>query len=298
MKKWVVTIGNFDGVHLGHQEILRVTRTQAQRAGADWGVFTFRPHPQIALRPELQLKLLQTYDEKIQILKEMGVPRVIEQPFSREFSTTSSERFFQDTLVKSLGATAIVVGYDFAFGKGRAGGLERLGELCAAAGVELTVVPALRLNGEAVSSSRIRRLLEAGDVETAAQLLGRCFYYQGVVIRGDSRGRKIGFPTLNLMPGEKLHLPNGVYATWTWINQKRYPSVTNIGVRPTFAKEGQPAPVIIETHVLDASGDWYGEPVRTEAVKKLRDEKKFSGVDELRTQIQKDIDQARQILGA
>lgn len=295
----VLTIGNFDGVHVGHQAIMKLTIEKARARKGEAIAFTFRPHPQIALRPEANIPLINTYDEKLELLSALDLDRIVEQPFSREFSTTTPEQFFHEMLHKRLGAEAIVVGYDFAFGRGREGSLEALGELCRQAGVELTVVPAMRVTvgdqAEVVSSSRIRQHLLAGEVDFAAQLMGRPFFYRGVVIRGEGRGRKIGFPTANLQLDQKLHLPNGVYATEAYYQGRKYASVTNIGVRPTFHADAS-AP-LIETHLIDTFADLYGGALEIRFVKRLRAEKKFSGVEELTAQISKDIEAARGILG-
>jgi riboflavin kinase / FMN adenylyltransferase len=297
----VVTIGNFDGVHLGHQEILRQTQEKARARGGVPVAYTFRPHPRIALNPEHSSKLILTYDEKLEILSELGMDVIVEEPFSREFSTTSPEKFFKEGLIERLGAQAIVVGYDFGFGQGRAGGLEALKKLSQASNVELTVVPPLMTStGSPISSSEVRRLLLAGKVDEAEAILGRSYFYRGVVIRGDQRGRKIGFPTANLSPGEKVVVEPGVYATWAVIGRGSKPlaSVTNVGVRPTFQKAGELPPIWVETHLLEQDVDLYGLELEVRFVKRLRNERKFSGVEELTSQIASDLGAARLILGA
>lgn len=302
----VVTIGNFDGVHVGHQAIMRLTMDKARAHGASGSAnsskkstsiaLTFRPHPQIALRPEVDVPLITTYDEKLELIAALGIDRVVEQPFSREFSTTSPEQFFNEILLRSLSAEVIVVGYDFAFGKGRQGSLEAMEGFCKKAGVELVVVPAMRVDvegsSEIVSSSRIRNHLGQGDVSGAKTLLGRPFFYRGVVIKGEGRGRKIGFPTANLQFDKKLLLPNGVYSTESWSGGRKYSSVTNIGVRPTFHTEA--VGPSIETHLIDATIDLYGGPLEVRFLKKLRDEKKFESVEKLTQQIARDVQSARE----
>jgi riboflavin kinase/FMN adenylyltransferase len=293
----VVTIGNFDGVHAGHRRIVELTLEKARARGGAAVAYTFRPHPQVALRPEANVPLLSTYDEKLELLQAAGLDVVIEEPFSREFSTTSAEEFFTDVLLRRIGAEAVVIGYDFAFGKGRQGHLEALSAFCKQTGVELTVVPPLRVDGEIVSSSRIRQHLGAGEVDVAAHLLGREFFYRGVVIRGDGRGRKIGFPTANLSMEhleQKLALPYGVYATRVVLEGETIDSVTNVGVRPTF----QGSPPLIETHLLDRDVDLYGRDLEVRFVRRLREEKKFQGIGELKAQIAEDVVQARRILKA
>jgi riboflavin kinase / FMN adenylyltransferase len=294
----VVTIGNFDGVHLGHRAIISLAIEKARARSGTAVAYTFRPHPQLALRPEAKVQLLTTYDEKLELLARTGIDAVVEQPFSREFSTTPPERFFSDVLVGKLGAEAIVVGYDFAFGKERAGHLAALESFSKAAGVELTVVPPQETGGEVVSSSRIRERLLAGDVESAARLLGRQFSYRGVVVRGDGRGRQLGYPTANLRPAEKLSLPYGVYATWAVPegSEEPLPSVTSIGVRPTFQRGEQSLPELVECHLLDGGHDLYGRQLEVRFTRRLREERRFPGVAELKAQIAADIEAVRRAL--
>ncbi len=297
LERPVVMIGNFDGVHLGHQKILSVAKEQARSRSGTLVAYTFRPHPRVALRPEAEIPLLLTYDEKLELLGQMGVDVVIDEPFSREFSTTTAERFFSDVILTQLNAVSIVVGYDFAFGKEREGHLDALASLCERAAVNLTVVEPQRLGDEVVSSSRIRKHLLAGDVAAAARLLGREFFYRGVVIKGEARGRKIGFPTANLRLENKIALPNGVYATWAVLGDRRFNSVTNVGTRPTFVEAtGSELPVLIETHLLDQSLDLYGNTLEVRFVDRLRDERKFDSVEALTAQIAQDVIAARRIL--
>ncbi|MGZ3699663.1 MAG: bifunctional riboflavin kinase/FAD synthetase, partial [Bdellovibrionota bacterium] len=296
----VVTIGNFDGVHLGHQKIIELAVSKARSLHGTCVAYTFRPHPQVALRPGANVQLLSTYDEKLDLMAGLGVDVTIEEPFSREFSTTHPEQFFKEILLRELSARAIVVGYDFAFGKEREGHLDTLRTLCAEAGVELTVVQPQRQGEDVVSSSRIRQYLLSGDVADAARLLGREFFYRGVVVRGEGRGRKIGFPTANLKLENKLALPYGVYATWAVVREAGAPvsagtrvaSVTNVGVRPTFRGDGPELPALVETHLLNMEQDLYGKTLDVRFVKRLREERKFSGIAELKSQIAKDAAEA------
>jgi riboflavin kinase/FMN adenylyltransferase len=293
-----VAIGNFDGVHRGHQAILACAQEEARALGGEAVVYTFRPHPRLALRPESEVPLLLTYDEKLGLIAASGIRCVVEEPFSREFSTQAPERFFTDALIGRLGARVIVVGHDFAFGKERGGDLDSLARLCREHGVQLRVLPPERDGDEPISSSRIRRDLLAGRMEDAARLLGRPFFYRGTVIRGEGRGRKLGFPTANLRLESKLALSYGVYATWAVTPDGiAHPSVTNVGVRPTFADlAGLPA--LIETHLLDGALDLYGTTLEVRFVARLREERKFAGVDALKEQIARDGILARERLGA
>jgi riboflavin kinase/FMN adenylyltransferase len=244
------------------------------------------------------VQLLTTYDEKLELLAAQGLDAVIEEPFSREFSTVAPHEFFTDVILRRLSAQAIVVGYDFAFGKERAGTLQALEEFCKGAGVELTVVPPQRADTEVVSSSRIRQHLKTGEVEAASALLGREFFYRGVVVKGEGRGRKIGFPTANLKLENKLALPYGVYATWAVLDGKRMPSVTNIGVRPTFQGAGPELPALVETHLLGQTIDLYGKELEVRFVCRLREERKFPGIEALKAQIAQDAGEAAHILAA
>jgi riboflavin kinase/FMN adenylyltransferase len=233
---------------------------------------------------------------------QLGLDAVIEEPFSRKFSTVEPQEFFTEVVLRAVGAESIVVGYDFAFGKGRTGHLTALEAFCKGAGVELEVVTPQRVDHEIASSSKIRQHLMAGDIPAASHLLGRDFFYRGVVIKGDGRGRTIGFPTANLKIDDKLALPYGVYATRAVITgpggSTVHNSVTNVGVRPTFKPGPGELHALVETHLLDFSRDLYGTTLEVRFVAKLRDERKFAGVDELKAQIARDVIQARGLLGA
>lgn len=296
LKNPVVTIGNFDGVHLGHQAIMALVKDRAKACGGTSVVYTFRPHPQIALNPEKNLSLLCTYDEKIELLEKLDIDAVIEEPFSRDFSIRSPELFFDEAIIQKIRPVELIVGYDFGFGKGRSGGIETLKKLCERNSVRFEVVPPFEKNGKAISSSRIRELLSKNDLKAASELLGHPFSYKGLVLRGDGRGRNIGVPTANLhLIDNKMALPFGVYATWSCFAGKKFASVTNIGVRPTF--ESHSDSVRIETHILDYAGDLYGRLFEVQFVEYLRPERKFSGISALTEQISKDILKARQVLG-
>ncbi len=300
----VVTIGNFDGVHIGHQEILKKTVAKAKGIGGVSVAYTFRPHPRLALKPDHGIDLLTTYDEKLAILSSLGLDVVIEEPFSREFSTIDPAEFIRDYLVTRLNAAAITVGYDFGFGRGREGHLELLQKLCEENQIDLTVVQPFRLEHGVVSSSRVRQLLLSGEIEPASTLLGRHFAYSGIVVKGDGRGRTLGFPTANLECDPKLMLPYGVYAAWVDAGEGSsmwsYPSVANIGVRPTF-KATHPSGVSlvqVEAHLIDQTIDLYGTRLKLRFVKRLRGEQKFDSVKALTSQIERDIEHARQVLAS
>lgn len=291
----VLTIGNFDGLHLGHRQIIESVITKAKSIAGTSVVYTFRPHPQEILGPNNQIDLINTYDEKLMLLSQMGVDIVIEQPFNREFSSTSAENFLRDIIVKKLCPKAIHVGYDFGFGKDRAGSLEVLTKLCKEEDVDLVICKPVKIGDSICSSTRVRECLRSGDVKGANGLLGREFFYRGLVIRGNGRGKKIGFATANVHSDAKLMVKEGVYATRAVHNGKVFESVTNIGRQPTFNLDN-PVPVVMETHFLGFDKDIYGETIEVRLVERIRDEKKFSGVDELIVQIGKDIELAKKIL--
>ena len=297
----VIAIGNFDGVHLGHQKIIEIARQRAQERSGQSIAFTFKPHPKIALHPDRQISLLTTYDEKLELLSRLGIDYTIEEPFSREFSSNEPEEFFHSVLLNKIRAETIVVGYDFAFGKDRHGHLDTLKSFCEKTGVELIIVPAQTLDQERVSSSQIRQHLMNGNIQAADRLLGRPFSYQGAVIKGDGKGHQLGYPTANLKIDQKMTLPYGVYSTRTLIQQKSYPSVTNVGVRPTFYKQAPDSmtelPVLVETHLLDQDLDLYGVTLEVQFIKKIREERKFSSIEELKTQIRLDTLSAKKDLG-
>jgi riboflavin kinase/FMN adenylyltransferase len=299
----VLTLGNFDGVHLGHRQILASVIEESRKTGGPACVYTFRPHPQEVLRPGIRVKLLTHYDEKVEILESLGIDVVVEEPFSQEFFTLSAREFFDKVIVQGFNAASLFVGHDFAFGKDREGNLPLLRKWCEELGVKVTVLPPFEKDGGIVSSTRIRNLLQEGKVGEAAELLDGFFFYRGVVVKGDQRGRLLGFPTANLKLETKLDLPRGVYATWAILDRGgrkvKVPSVTNVGVRPTFAdsSESRGMPVVVECHLILPEGetiDLYGETLEVRFVHRFRDEKKFSSFEELKNQISADREQAKE----
>jgi riboflavin kinase/FMN adenylyltransferase len=289
----VVAIGNFDGVHLGHQEIIIKARTLADQLACAMVCLTFSPHPTLELRPETPLRLLMTYDEKRRTLQKYQVAFCVEERFDTAFAELSARDFFQEILINRLHAVGVIVGEDFAFGCKREGNLKTLQDYCDQSQVKLEVVVPVLIAGEAVSSSRIRNALFQGKVELAAGLLGRPFAYRGEVVHGDKRGRTIGFPTANMKCEEKFPLKPGVYATSVIWREVEYPSVTNIGTRPTF----DATELKIETHILDQSIELYGEVLEVRFHFSIRTEKKFSSIEELKSQIHADTILAKSLLG-
>ena len=293
--KTVLTIGNFDGVHIGHRELIRRTVELANQHGAKSAVLTFEPHPLMALRPDLGLKRLYDPEDRAEQIRALGVDVLVVEPFSREFSQLQPDRFFAEVVLRSFSPSALVVGYDFSFGAHRSGGTDFLRERCQSVGVEFRVVPPVEVASEVVSSTRIRRALNNGEPELARALLGRPFSLRGIVKKGAGRGRSIGIPTANLDLTVDCPLRGGVYAGWARLRGRQEAALVNIGLNPTF-NDG--STLHVEAHLPNFKGsdeqdpraqDLYGERVEIDFIARLRDEKKFSGVEALVDQIRKDI---------
>jgi riboflavin kinase/FMN adenylyltransferase len=290
-----LAIGNFDGVHRGHQMLIGELAAAAHTAGGRAGLLTFEPHPVAVLRPELKTARLTTNEERTDLLAALGLDFVVAHPFTRDTAATPAADFLAQ-LTRHLPLRELWVGPDFALGKGREGNTERLAELGRALGYDLRIVPPFVWRGEQVRSSRIRTLLsEQGAVEEAADLLGRPYRVWGKVVLGAQRGRTLGFPTANLLlPQERLTPAYGVYACWAWRGDTGCPAVVNVGVRPSF-DNGHPS---IEAYLLDFSGNLYGQVLGLSFVARLRGEKKFTSIDELVAQITTDAETARRILAS
>ncbi|MCS6845383.1 MAG: bifunctional riboflavin kinase/FAD synthetase [Caldilineales bacterium] len=295
-----LTIGNFDGVHLGHRALIHTMLESARRRGWQGGVLTFHPHPAAVLRPHTNQLYLTTMDERLELLSGIGVDFTVVYPFTLATANLPAAEFVAQ-VARAVNLAGLWVGPDFALGRGREGNVEVLAALGRTMGFEVYVIEPQTIGGVEVRSGRIRQLLLEGDVAAAAEGLGWRYRVSGVVVPGASRGHRIGFPTANLaVAAERLLPANGVYATWAWIENggdnglQCYASVTNIGVRPSF-DNGQRT---VEAHLLDFSGNLYGRRMALEFVERLRPEMKFPGVDALRSQIQQDIARARAILRA
>jgi riboflavin kinase / FMN adenylyltransferase len=284
----VLTIGNFDGVHRGHQALIRATIARAAALGAPAAALTFDPAPRDVLRPDNGVPRIQALDRKLVHLERTGLDAVVVQPFDRALAGEAPEAFARRHLRDHLGVRSLCIGHDFRFGRARAGNAAVLREVL---GVEVHEEPALTDQHGVVSSSRIRAALARGEVAAAAALLGRPHELLGTVITGDQRGRTLGFPTANLVPEGGLLPPNGVYAVRV---EGRGPGVANLGRRPTFDGAGD---LRLEVHLLDFAGDLYGERLIVQLVDRIRDERRFDGVDALREQIGCDIAEARRRLG-
>ena len=294
LKKTWLTIGVFDGVHRGHQEIIRALVKGAKENHAASLVISFYPHPAAVLGKRIDVKYLTLPAEKAELLSEMGVDVLLTHPFSQEISARSAEEFMAEIQAR-LQLEKLLIGYDFALGKNRQGNAEQLSALGFKAGYEVQAFSPLQAADFTISSSRVRDALVDGRVRDAHQLLGHPYTLSGSVVRGDGRGRKINVLTANIdVNAEKIIPANGVYATWAIAREKRYRAVTNIGIRPTFTPDKEEANV--ETHILDFDTDIYGEEVKLEFIACLREEKKFNSVDELLKQIRADVEKAQEIL--
>jgi len=289
-----VTIGSFDGVHLGHQSIIRNMVAGAHVKNALAIVITFHPHPAVFLRNIKEAYYLTSPDERAELLATYGVDAVITLPFNRSLADQTAHDFIS-LLVESTQLKQLWVGYDFALGRGRQGTVAILSDLGSEFGYHLHAFQPVEFDGHIISSSQIRQWVASGEMQKAANWLGRWYTVSGKVIHGDGRGQHIGIPTANLQiwPDKRLPEP-GVYAVWTWVGERRYPSVLNLGYRPTFEKE-MTVPRL-EVHILDYSSDLYDQHIRLEIVKKIRSEQRFDSVDLLLTQIHLDIQSAWEVL--
>jgi len=292
----VVTIGTFDGVHIGHQQITRRLRELADQSGAQTVVLTFFPHPRMVLQPDdNNLKLITTLQEREQLLRMCGIDHLIVQPFDKEFSRMSAIEFVRDVLVKRIGMKTLVIGYDHHFGRNREGSYKDLEEMAPVYGFRLEEIPEQVVNEVAVSSTKIRQALLTGDVTAAAKLLGHNFTITGTVERGDQIGRTIGFPTANLSVTEtyKLIPSEGIYAVRLRLRDVIYKGMLYIGNRPVVNGTKQN----IEVNIFDFNEDIYGQSLVIELVVRLRDDKKIQTLDELRELLEEDRRNATKILG-
>ena len=293
----VLTIGNFDGVHRGHQAILDLVIERAHALEGESVLYTFEPHPRRVLQPDVDLRLLDTFEQKVETLEALGLDAVIAEPFDLAFAKITPEVFVEQLIHERIRPVEVFVGYDFHFGRDREGSMRLLTDRGPHLGFSVTVVPEVSVEGRDVNSTRIRELLAAGEVEEAAALLGRPFCARGEVAVGDRRGRTIGFPTANLAPETEILPAPGVYfgrircvrGGGEWAG-KTLPVVTNVGYRPTF-RDGRD--LVAEAHVIDFSGDLYGAEIDLTFEGRLRGERRFESVDALREQIARDVDEAR-----
>jgi len=291
-KDTLLTVGVFDGVHLGHQYLISQLTKHAREQNLLSGVVTFRQHPQEIMSPQTGLPFLTDLDQRINLLKNEGVEAIFTLSFTPELSRLSA-REFVGLLKRYLRMRGLVIGHDFALGQNREGDETALRKLGKEMDFSVKVVRAKLVNAELVSSTAIRKALADGDMKRVHRLIGRNFGFGGGVVTGAHRGKELGFPTANIEvnPGQALP-PDGVYATWAYIDGQAYPSMTNIGQRPTFGNNER----TVEVYVLDYQSNLYGHELRIDLIDRLRDEKKFNSVQELKDQIAEDIKQGRAIL--
>jgi riboflavin kinase / FMN adenylyltransferase len=294
----VVALGNFDGVHLGHQVVVRRAVEEARSRGLRAVAVTFDPHPRAVLRPGSEPKLLTVLEVREELLLGCGVDEVRVIRFDLELSKKSPRDFVREVLVGELGAGVVVVGENFRFGYKASGDVKDLDRHMRDAGGEAYAVPTYVLgdagSGEAINSTRIRMLLHDGEAREAARLLGRPYSLRGVVVEGDKRGHALGFPTANVLPGSVALVPGrGVYAGHVRVGEERYGACTNVGVAPTFERRESR----VEAYLLNYEGDLYGEVIDVTFEERLRPEKQFSGVYELKEQIARDVAEARRVVG-
>jgi len=294
LRPTVVTLGVFDGLHVGHQRIMKTVAERARAVAAVPTAITFDPHPRTVLHPETAPPLLQTLDQRLTNFALLGIEQAIVIPFDREFAGREATDFLSEVIRDRLHAKEVYLGKGFAFGKNRGGNIELLKAVSGDLGFLAEEVDEVQDRGRRVSSSAIRRHLKEGHVNLARRMLGRPYGVEGIIIRGNRRGHTIGFPTANLKPRNRVIPKYGVYGTATLIDGRWRRSITNIGVRPTFEVEAEPS---IETYIFDFDGDLYGDVLRVRFLHRIRDERKFHGIEELRDQIGKDTSRAMNYFG-
>jgi riboflavin kinase/FMN adenylyltransferase len=290
----VVALGNFDGVHLGHRAILKTAIDRARAASGTAFALTFDPLPAKVLAPARAPRLILAPEDKLELLRASGIDGVIVIAFTAALSQLTPAAFVREYLLGKIGAREVVVGHSVSFGHARAGNAEVMAELGRRMGFETVVVGPVTVEGAAVSSTRMRELIGAGEMRTVARLLGRNHFLSGTVIHGRERGRTIGFPTANLNSATECLPPDGVYATRVILPDGAFASITNIGMRPTFAEPAR----TIEAHIFDFDRDLYGAKIRLEIVERIRGERKFESGQALAAQIAEDLKRAKEILAA
>ncbi len=294
-EKTVITLGTFDGIHLGHKKILETLVEKSKTLSGRNFLVTFHPHPRSIIVRDKKVRLLSTLEEKIPILESIGVHNLLVINFTKEFSQKTSYEFVKEYFVDKIGVNEIVIGYDHHFGKGRGGNVDALRKMGEEFGFKVTPVEAVCVDGNTVSSTKIRNALSEGDIVLANKLLGRRYSFGGVVVEGDKRGRDLGFPTANIKVfGDDKFLPKiGIYLVETIVEGKNYFGLMSIGKRPTFYEYGN---VTTEVYIMDFSKDIYGLSVSVNIIERIRDEEKFSSVDELITQMKKDEEKGMEII--
>lgn len=293
-KNAVITIGTFDGVHEGHRKIISALIREAQSVDGESIIITFHPHPRKIVNPDESLHLINTLDEKIELLSKTGVDHLVIVPFSHEFSEQSADEYIENFLIRRFRPHTIIIGYDHHFGKGRQGNFMMLAEKADHYGYRLLEIPKYILDEIAVSSTKIRNALLQSDIETANKLLGYEFFFEGVVIRGDQLGRKLGYPTANLeySDPEKIHLGHGVYAAYAELDGTSLKGMLSIGTRPTLKNSDER----IEINLFDFDEEIYGKTLRVIVKRYLRPQEKYASLDELIEQLKKDKEESLEVL--
>ena len=297
VKNAIVTTGTYDGVHLGHKTIIKHLKKIAKKNNGETVVLTFHPHPRMVLQKNSDIKLLGTIEERILLLKEAGIDHLIILPFTKEFSRISSLEFVRDILVNQIGTKKLVIGYDHHFGRNREGSFAHLREFGPMYGFEVEEIPAIDVKDVNVSSTKIRVALEEGDISKAKEYLGRNYSISGIVVTGNQIGRLIGFPTANIKIKESIKLiPKiGVYAVNIFHNDYKYKGMLNIGFRPTISDDNG---ISIEVHLFDFNASLYKEELKIEFISKIRKEKQFKDVNQLKGQLERDLINCKKILKA
>ncbi len=290
----VVTLGNFDGIHLGHRSILRRLSTRARALKCSSVVYTFEPHPLKVVAPSKSPPLILDTEDKLSLIKGFGIDFLVLARFTEKFASTHPREFVEEVLVKGLGAREVLVGRNFSFGKGRSGTVEYLKSLGREFGFRVSVAPPVKRGGAVVSSSRIRALVLDGELTRAGALMDRPYSIKGRVMKGAKLGHGIGFPTANLAVQSELTPGNGVYAARATLGRRVLNALVNIGTAPTFARGSR----CVEVHLLDFKGDIYGKPMRVAFLKRLRDEMRFAGKEALARQIRKDRERAKKVFAS
>lgn len=294
-KDTILTLGTFDGIHPGHLKIIDKLVSCSKDRGCRNVVITFYPHPRTVLGNENSVKMLTTQEEKIKLLEQHGVENLLVINFTKEFASLSAEDFIYNYLVNGIGLKEIVLGHDHHFGKGRSGNVELLKKIGAKEDFIVTAAEAFLVDGEVVSSTKIRNAITEGNIARANKLLGRNYQFSGIVVGGDKRGRELGFPTANikLTSQEKLLPASGIYAVKVSVGNENHFGLLSIGKRPTFYSEGE---LVTEVYIFDFNREIYGQEVTVEAVERLRGEQKFNSADELINQMNKDKENGLRIL--
>ncbi len=292
IKRPVVALGNFDGIHIGHQELIKRTVAIARSIGGTPVLFTFYPHPLKVINSSNEPFIIQTFKEKAKIVRLLGIEVMVCARFTKEFAQMNPEEFVKGILIDKLGVECVCVGHDYTFGHRASGSVKTLKAYGIRYGFRVVVIPPVRIDGIVVSSTKIREFLSSGDIENANRFLGRPYKISGVVKRGAGRGVKLGFPTANIYPRNEIILRSGVYAAYAYVNRRKYKAAVNVGSNPTF----RDAQKHVEAHLLSFDGELYGKKIEIEFISFIREEKKFRKVEDLVKQIARDVKAVKRVL--